>query len=52
MFVDSDLRGGLYLPVSDYTLPVYSRYVGKLLFESQEEKIKFIEDHKSGRNAD
>ena len=52
MFADSDWRGGLYLPVSDYTLPVYSRYGGRMDFESQEEKIKIIEEHKSGRNAD
>ena len=52
MFADSDWLGGLYLPVSDYTLPVYSRYGGRMDFESQEEKIKFIEEHKSGRNAD
>ena len=52
MFADSDWRGGLYLPVSDYTLPVYTRYGGRMDFESQEEKIKFIEEHKSGRNAD
>ena len=48
----ADWRGGLYLPVSDYTLPVYSRYEGKMHFDSQEEKTKFIEEHKSGRNAD
>lgn len=30
MCADSDWRGGLYLPVSDYTLPVYSRYGGKM----------------------
>ena len=52
MFADSDWRGGLYLPVSDYTLPVYTRYGGRMDFESQEEKIKFIEEHKSGRDAD
>lgn len=52
MWADTDWRGGLYLPISDYTLPVYSRYGGKMHFESQEEKIKFIEEHKSGRNAD
>lgn len=44
-YVDSDWRGGLYLPKSDYTLPVYSRYHGKMHFESDEEKIKFIEEH-------
>ena len=48
----ADWRGGLYLPVSDYTLPVYSRYEGKMHFDSKEEKTKFIEEHKSGRNAD
>ena len=47
-----DWRGALYLPLSDYTLPVYSLQLGKMHFESQEEKIKFIEDHKTGRNAD
>ena len=51
MRIDSDWRG-LYLPVSDYTLPVYSLQFGKMHFESQEEKIKFIEEHKSGRNVD
>lgn len=52
MCVDTDWRGSLYLPLSDYTLPVYSLQLGKMHFESQEEKIKFIEDHKTGRNAD
>jgi hypothetical protein len=52
MCVDTDWRGALYLPLSDYTLPVYSLQLGKMHFESQEEKIKFIEDHKTGRNAD
>ena len=50
--IESDWRGGLYLPLSDYTLPVYSRYGGKMHFDSQEEKIKFIEEHKSGKNVD
>ena len=49
---DSDWRGGLYIPVSDYTLPVYSRYGGKMHFDSDEEKIKFIEEHKADENAD
>ncbi len=52
MWIDADRGGGFYLPISDYTLPVYSRYRGKMHFESQIEKIKFIEDHKTGRNAD
>ena len=50
MFVDDDWQ--VYLPLSDYSLPVYSLCRGKMHFESQEEKIKFIEEHKSGRNAD
>lgn len=44
-YVDSDWRGGLYLPIYDYTLPVYSRYHGKMYFKSEDEKIKFIEEH-------
>lgn len=52
MCADTDWRGGLYLPVSDYTLPVYSRYGGKMHFDSEEEKIKFIEEHKADKNAD
>jgi ADP-ribosylglycohydrolase len=52
MCVGTNWIKGLYLPISDYTLPVYSRYIGKMHFESQVEKIKFIEDHKTGRNAD
>lgn len=52
MCVDTDWLGALYLPLSDYTLPVYSLQLGKMHFESQEEKIKFIEDYKTGRNAD
>lgn len=47
MFINHDL----YLPVSDYTLPVYSLGFGKMRFNSQAEKIKFIEEHKQGRNA-
>lgn len=45
-------RYEVYLPVKDYTLPVYSRYGGKMHFDSDEEKIKFIEEHKPGKNAD
>ena len=52
MYLDSDWQEGLYLPVSDYTLPVYSQFRGKMHFESQEEKIRFIEEYKSRRNAD
>lgn len=52
MWIDADWGGGFYLPISDYTLPVYSRYRGKMHFESQVEKIKFIEEHKSKKSAD
>lgn len=52
MCADTDWRGTLYLPISDYTLPVYSQQLGKMHFGSQEDKIKFIEEHKVGRNAD
>ncbi|MBO5957752.1 MAG: DUF1810 domain-containing protein [Bacteroidales bacterium] len=50
--VETDWRGVMYLPVSDYTLPVYSRYKGRLHFDSHEEKMNFIKEHKSIRNAD
>lgn len=50
--VEADWQGVMYLPVSDYTLPVYSKYRGRLNFDSHEEKMNFIKVHKSGRNAD
>jgi hypothetical protein len=50
--VETDWRGVIYLPVSDYTLPVYSKYIGRLHFDSHEEKMNFIKEHKSIRNAD
>ena len=43
---------GLYLPLSDYTLPVYSKQHGKMHFDSLEEKIAFIEAQKAERNVD
>ena len=52
MGVKTEDLGRLYLPVSDYTLPVYSLQYGKVRFESQEDKIEFIEAYKTGRNAD
>lgn len=36
--------GFLYIPVTDYSLPVYSSRRGKLRFDSQEEKIRFIKN--------
>lgn len=50
--VKTERLGRLYLPISDYTLPVYSLQYGKVRFKSQEEKIEFIEAYKTGRNAD
>ena len=50
--VKTERLGRLYLPISDYTLPVYSLQYGKVRFERQEEKIEFIEAYKTGRNAD
>ena len=35
-----------YIPLSDYTLPVYSRYRGKMKFDSEEEKLAFIKKYK------
>lgn len=52
MGVKTERLGRLYLPISDYTLPVYSLQYGKVRFKSQEEKIEFIEAYKTGRNAD
>lgn len=39
--VDDDF----YIPVSDYTLPVYSKDLGKMRFANEEEKMKFIRSH-------
>lgn len=38
-----------YVPASDYTLPVFSEYNGKMSFGSEEEKIQFIKELKFGR---
>ena len=44
--IESSIQGELYLPRLDYSLPVYSRDMGKMYFDNQEEKVKFIEAHK------
>ena len=44
--IESSIQGELYLPRFDYSLPVYSRDMGKMYFNNQEEKVKFIEAHK------
>lgn len=38
-----------YIPKYDNTLPVYGEYNGRLVFKTQDEKLKFIEDVKRGR---
>lgn len=43
------LIGSYYIPKYDNTLPVYGEYSGRLVFNTQEEKIKFIEDVKHGK---
>ena len=35
-----------YIPVKDYTLPVYSRYRGKIKFDTEEEKLAFINKYR------
>lgn len=34
-----------YIPVRDYSLPVYSQYRGKMKFDSEEEKLAFIKKY-------
>lgn len=41
--------GYYYIPKYDNTLPVYGEYAGRLVFKSQEEKVKFIEEIKRGK---
>lgn len=38
--------GNYYIPKNDDTLPVYGEYSGRILFNTQEEKLKFIDDIK------
>lgn len=35
-----------YIPVEDYSLPVYSRYRGKMKFDSEEDKLAFIKRYR------
>lgn len=35
-----------YIPVQDYSLPVYFRYRGKIKFDSEEEKLAFIKKYR------
>lgn len=41
--------GNYYIPKYDSTLPVYGDYSGRLVFKTQDEKLKFIEDIKLGK---
>lgn len=43
------LIGNYYIPKYDNTLPVYGEYTGRIVFNTQAEKLKFIEDVKLGK---
>lgn len=43
--------GNYYIPKYDNTLPVYGEYSGRLVFRTQEEKLKFIEEVKQGKTV-
>lgn len=43
--------GSYYIPKYDNTLPVYGDYYGRLVFKTQDEKLKFIEDVKLGKSV-
>ena len=47
-FYEDSWGGGVYIPVSDHFLPVYMQHGGKLYFETQEEKEKFILEKMQG----
>ena len=43
--------GNYYIPKYDNTLPIYGEYSGRIVFKTQAEKLKFIEDVKLGKNV-
>ncbi len=43
--------GSYYTPKYDNTLPVYGDYTGRLVFKTQDEKLKFIDDVKLGKSV-
>ena len=45
------LIGNYYIPKYDSTLPVYGNYSGRLVFKTQDEKLKFIEYVKLGKSV-
>lgn len=45
------LIGNYYIPKYDNTLPVYGEYSGRIVFNTQADKLRFIEDVKLGKNV-
>ena len=45
------LIGNYYIPKYDNTLPVYGEYSGRIVFNTQAEKLRFIEDVKKGKSV-
>lgn len=43
--------GNYYIPKYDNTLPVYGEYSGRIVFNTQADKLRFIEDVKLGKNV-
>lgn len=43
------LIGNYYIPKYDNTLPIYGEYAGRIVFNTQADKLKFIEDVKLGK---
>lgn len=43
--------GNYYIPRYDNSLPVYSEYSGRIVFNTQTEKLQLIEDVKKGKNV-
>ena len=43
--------GSYYIPKYDNSLPIYGEYSGRIVFATQAEKLKFIEDVKLGKQV-
>lgn len=50
--IEDECSGDLFIPLRDFSLPVYSKYRGKLHFKSDNEKMIFIKKILHDRNAD
>jgi len=50
--IETDWGGGLYIPRSDFSLPVYVRYHGKKHFNTEEDKVEFIKKYLPKQYAD